>query len=225
MNTHSYDPEKESPEELKPNHLDGQIREALSSVKPPELLKASILEQGPAPERKLLSFPSVRVAIAAIVIIGFVFSFLLLKMGHNNELQYSSNLREAAADYIVDAGFLLDLYDSSLDNISEWLEEKQAPNYSELPKALADLQPIGCKQLTWREEPITLVCFHLDDDRIVHLFIGNQTHETETLLANISEIQRIEGLETAGWHSGQQLFLLTGSNATVSIQPYLEFSS
>lgn len=205
-------------------HLDDQIRAAVRSVEPPIGLKNLILENAPKSKARIL-YPNFKLcAIAAILVIGLFCTFTYFDLKGNNQLAKAADLRNAAAEYAVDARFLLDFNTDSLTSIQSWLDEHNAPNFKELPAELLTQAPIGCKTLTWREQPITLVCFHRDDGTIVHLFITDKNETTKALLADIQQIQRVHSVETGGWTTNDHIYLLSGSDPSVSIAEYMKAS-
>lgn len=202
-------------------HLDDQIRSAIRSVEPPSGLKDTILKNAPQSTASILYPKFKRYAIAAMLVIGLFCTFTYLNLKGNRQLAESTDLRSAAAKYVVDARFLLDFNTDSLPSIQNWLSERNASNFEELPPELRAQAPIGCKELTWREQAITLVCFHRKDGTIVHLFITPRNETTVGLLADLQEVKRIEGIETGGWSTGDKIYLLNGSDPNVSIAEYM----
>tara|TARA_B110000093_G_scaffold156574_1_gene174301 strand:- start:2005 stop:2667 length:663 start_codon:yes stop_codon:yes gene_type:complete len=208
--------------EIQPNHHDQHIKDAIASVEPPTWLKDSILEQAKPKTANILHPRFKLLAIAATLIVCFFSAFTFLSMKGNTQLKNSDDFRDAAATYVANGKFLLDYKTSSLDSIEGWLKERIAPSFTDLPELLKAQTPIGCKELVWQGTPVTLVCFHREDGKIVHLFIGNRTAETEKLFTEVTNIRRVHELETGGWLSDQHVYLLTGSEPSVSITSYLE---
>ncbi|MGJ8640612.1 MAG: hypothetical protein ACSHYA_14580 [Opitutaceae bacterium] len=217
-------PQEASAQTALPNQYDDQITAAINSVQPPVWLKDSILKEAPQAKAAILRPRFKLMAIAAMLAVGFLTSFIYFKLLGNDQLNHASNFRDAAASYISDERFLLDLNSSSLTEIANWIKERNAPNFGELPAALLAENPIGCKELKWRDQTITLVCFHREDGTIAHLFIGNQNPEMRDLMADITQVMRVSDLETAGWSTEQQVYLLMGSDPSVNIQQYLQAS-
>lgn len=208
-------------DDIQPSHHDQDIKDAIGSVEPPAWLKESILKNAPSHKTNILRPRFKLLAIAAVLVVGFFSAFTFVNMKGNTQLQHPEDFRIATATYIQNGKFLLDHKAPSLESIANWLNERTAPSFTELPESLTALAPIGCKELTWRGNPVTLVCFHREDGTIVHLFIGNRTAETNTLFAGVSDIARVHELETGGWLTDQHVYLLTGSDPSVSISSYL----
>ncbi|MEX0331219.1 MAG: hypothetical protein AB3N64_07335 [Puniceicoccaceae bacterium] len=214
--------------------MDPALRDALSDIPVPKDLEARLLEtvredekvagsRSPARRLRLVGW-----GIAATLLVS-VSTFWLLRENESivQNLQHSvsgvspddfSHFRDGMAYYINDVYFRLDHTTQDLDSIRSWLSSKQSPVYEDLPDALTNLDPIGCKQLQWQGLDVSLVCFHTADGRIVHLFLLDRDNATDNQFSGIDAVARSSGLETAGWVSSSTVYLLVGSDPSVDIE-------
>lgn len=214
--------------------LDPVLHKAVSSVSVPPDLEARLLQTVRAsapragkPARSRFMRPAI-LGLAATLLLS-VSAFWILR--HNESLVQSvqrsvsgtspddfTHFRDGMAYYIKQVYFRLDHLTEDLDSIESWLSGKDSPVYENLPPALAALQPIGCKQLQWRGLDVSLVCFHTDDGKIVHLFLLQRDSAQPIQFSGIDTVARSSGLETGGWSSPSTVYLLVGSDPSVDIE-------
>lgn len=167
----------------------------------------------PKRSRKVIRYLS---AIAAIVALCFFSIFGFLKS--NNQLNRELTFRESASLYASQSNFLLDMRTDQLDQVTEWLEQSDSPTAAQLPAALTTNELLGCKQLNWRGIRVSLICFHQADGNIVHLFvIPSQSIE----LDDLQRTAVAHSLQSAGWTTNGQTYLLVGSSPEVEVTHYL----
>ena len=114
--------------------------------------------------------------------------------------------------------FQLDRFADDLDVIRSWLDRRDAPVYDSLPQALVALKPIGCKQLIWKGQDVSLVCFHIKRGRIVHLFVLDLGGLDPMRCAGLDRVADSHELETGGWVVADRAYLLVGSHPDVDVE-------
>ena len=211
--------------------LDPLLREAFSATPVPDGLVDGLLatvrgDGSNTPSRR--SGWGLLMAIAAILILSLS-TFLYLRFNEDlvQNLQHSitgthpddfDSFRDGMAYYARKVYFQLDHFAGSLDSIESWLNESSSPGYDSLPSALAALDPIGCKQLSWKGQPVSLVCFHTERGAIIHLFILERGNTDADHFDNIREVAVSSELETGGWVTDEKIYLLVGSAPEVDIE-------
>jgi hypothetical protein len=63
----------------------------------------------------------------------------------------------------------LEMESKDLGAIRSWLTKREMPPVS-VPAGLAELDPVGCRVLSFRGREVTLICFRRDTKRLAHLF-------------------------------------------------------
>ena len=207
----------------------------MSKIEVPEDLATKILTEAPSEmadgeptESKIVSFPTRRLwmaAAAAVVLTaaGLVkyFAFPPPVVFPGTEFSSVSKFREDMAFFATER-FVLDNTTKDLSEARDWLKEHQSPVYEETPGAIVSFEGMGCKTFNWDEHKVSLVCFKNDDDDIVHLFVANKAIFEDLMPASDLQTMQVKRqLETGGWMTENEVFLLVGSNPKVKISPLL----
>lgn len=114
----------------------------------------------------------------------------------------------------------LDMETKDLGKIQNWVAQKK--NFSVVaPPALASLEPVGCRALSFRGHDVTLICFHRDGNRLAHLFIVDRA-ALPTLKPGQRPIFSTEGeWTTASWAQGGHVYMITVQGDRAAVQSYL----
>ncbi|MDA0346261.1 MAG: hypothetical protein O3C43_02900 [Verrucomicrobia bacterium] len=201
--------------------FDRQVQEALADAPDIDGLKDAILaDYRKARHNKVVSYIRWASAIAAVLLIG-VGGFLGYAANYNSKMHDYATLREGMSHFIAKSYFMLDYMDKDLANIEDWLQDKDAPLYESVPALLAQKEPIGCKKMEWQGHEVSLVCFHREDGKIIHMFVAERSGFTEEAIANLDKVLLSHDLETGGWVTDTHVYLLTGSEPGVTVREYL----
>jgi hypothetical protein len=201
--------------------FDRQVHEALVDAPGVDRLKDAILaDYRKARHSKVVRYIRWASAIAALILVG-VGGFLGYAANYNSKMHDYATLREGMAYFIAGSYFTLDFVDKDLDRIGNWLVEQKLPMYEGIPDSLAAKEPIGCKKMSWRGQEVSLVCFHREDGKIIHLFVADRSNISEAAIANLDEVLISHDIETGGWVTDTHVYLLTGSEPGVTVREYL----
>lgn len=202
--------------------FDQSMHRALDSVQPPAGLHDRLLvnrgvvrlHQHPGLMARLRSRPAAWMAMAASII-------LLLGIGFMMQSPTSDPL---TADQFV--GEVFELKQSGkislgkmgggTDEMRAWLAERGSPADFVLPAGLEALGGMGCQTFSINGHRVSLVCFMLDKDRIVHFFVMDNTGLDHPPGAAPSFIQR-DGLAAATWSQDGRTYILTGKDVDEEI--------
>lgn len=205
--------------------LDRQIQDALAELPPPAGLKAAILEgcRAQPPQRAKITWLWAR--RTALIAAAFALLFSVLFFGYikhyNEQTATYAEFRQGMAHYAAGAYFKLDYRNTELEPIKHWLTDQQSPGFAQLPPDLLKQTPLGCKTLSWHDQPVTLVCFHREDKKIVHLFIIEDDGSDPAAFKDIEQVMVAQGLQTGGWKANGSIYLLAGSDPSVTVNEYL----
>jgi hypothetical protein len=201
--------------------FDRQVKEALRDAPEPVGLKDSVLQGYRNSKRnKVIRYVRWATAVAAVLLLG-VGGFWSYASNYNNKMHEYATFREGMSHYIAGSYFILDFLDTDLGKIGHWLEKKNSPMYESIPALLAEKEPLGCKKMAWRGQDVSLICFHREDGKIIHMFVAERSGLSEEAFANLDEVLISHDLETGGWVTDTHVYLLTGSEPGVTIKEYL----
>jgi len=95
--------------------------------------------------------------------------------------------------------------------LQAWLETKNAPHDFLIPDPLTAVASLGCQTYSMDGITVSLICFTLDQDRIVHLFVVN-SDSLKNPPGGSPHFEQKDGVATATWSSGGSTFVLLGKN-------------
>ena len=96
-----------------------------------------------------------------------------------------------------------------MDELRAWLARQDSPSDFEVPAALAALGGIGCQTFSFHGHKISLVCFMLDKDHVVHFFVMDSSGIKHPPGPE-PDFSRRDGLTAATWSAGGRTYVLTG---------------
>lgn len=211
------------------NLNDRRRADALRATPVPVGLRASLLEQVRNPDSmevitKPKAFPrrsligiAAAVALSALLLWEFV-------IHPPRNFDQITDYREAVAYYIAKVPFQLDFTSGDRRDIQTWLDRESLPTMPDIPVALGDRVPLGCKQIGWGEVNVSLICFFESESsgRIIHLFIAPRNAVSEDLLATLDDVVIEYGRETRGWVTDDAVCLLVPSDPAMAIAHLLD---
>lgn len=209
--------------------FDDSMRAALRAESPPDHLRDAILAEikianfpsatdGAAatgyagsvvvPARSAWARPSIWWALAAALVV-FIGSTAMLVTGGNGELtaeQFANGALEIAASGQIQ----LENMEADPSALRSWLASKNSPHDFAIPAGLNGINPLGCQIFEIDGRSVSLMCFKLDDGRIVHYFVIDSDNLEEPPGADPTFLDD-RGFVAATWSQGGKTFVLTGS--------------
>ncbi|MGB0372855.1 MAG: hypothetical protein ACPGN3_16100 [Opitutales bacterium] len=204
--------------------IDTQIFDAFSSI--PDVgddRKDSLLGDYQNIQESKISWFKPILAIAAIAL----FTLLCFGLGHHrnykNNFEEFESFRSAMSYFAASPYVSLDIKSQDLSELRSWLESNNLPLWSQSDLSTEILQetPVGCAEILWRDIRVSLTCFHNSEGEIIHLFSINSEASSEALTDDIEALARTHDLQSVGWHSSGQTFLLMGSEPHITISKYI----
>ncbi len=198
--------------------FDKVIRAALTSATPPPHLRESLLlgkkvvnfdaRTHPAP-RSWWQRPASWVALAAAVILLTGISALFWPtagspMTADRFVQQTVHVKTSGQ---ISLGKMA----RDPQVLKAWLAERNAPHDFTIPESLGSLTSLGCQTFSMDGNTVSLMCFTLDQNRIVHLFVID-SDRLENPPGNSPDFQLKDGIATVTWSSGGRTFVLLGNN-------------
>lgn len=195
--------------------LDQLAHDALRAQTPPDGLRESLLLDrkivGTTPFNRLRVRPARLVAIAAAVIFLFGISLLLKPGFHQPSSMDRQQFAEAIYELKQEGKMSLGKMASNPEELKAWLAAKGSPHDFTIPGSLENMEGIGCQTFVLNGAKVSLLCFMLDKNQMVHLFVIDEGAITDPPGAN-PIITKKGNAVAATWSSGGRTFLMTGTN-------------
>ncbi len=188
--------------------FDKLIRAKLTEVKPPKELKSEILaghrvtpSRGLRPRKKLVAW-----AAGILLLLGGGAGWWLSGAGSLTSTAWKSAMIEA-----LSTGFSLDYRteseSESIQEVETWLETNGVTPDSAVPASLGDAEGLGCRRWKWKGHPVVLLCFVVEEDRVVHLFMMESDDLVDKRLEESPLVASNAGWTTVRWKEGQTVYL------------------
>lgn len=191
--------------------------EALQAVTPPHGLRESLLI-----DRKVVRMsdrirgqrwtrPTSWMAVAALVF--FLLGIGLLMQPHFQEPQPMNRQQfaEVLYDLTATGNITLGKMASNQAELRAWLAEQGAPHDFPVPDSLHETGSIGCQSFDFNGAKVSLLCFMLDKDQLVHLFVIDD-HAIADPPGQVPVIMNQGKAVAAVWSSEGRTFFMTGTN-------------
>jgi hypothetical protein len=190
----------------------------LEAVPAPFGLKTRILAQAAPPRR-----PGVRwwsYSLAALAALIFLFAPVA------SHWRTSLSAADLSSDYsremvsFVRLAPPLEMESNNLATIKNWLDKKDAGPLA-IPPHLAELEPIGCRILSFRQHDVTLLCFRREEKRLAHLFVIDRAAMPKMKPAGRPIFARHGEWMTATWVETDRIYMLTMQSSRAAMEQYL----
>ena len=198
--------------------FDQAIAAHLEKVPAPFGLKTRILAHGGAPTK---SWTARWVAgLAAVAALLFLCAQVVSLWRNPAPAAYAVSDYSREMVSFIQRPPPLDMESQDLGKIQNWLaQKKKIPG--EVPPALASLEPVGCRILSFRGHDVTLICFHRDGNRLVHLFVVDRA-ALPKLKPGEGPVFSAEGeWTTASWAEKDHAYMITVQGDRGAVQGYL----
>ena len=151
--------------------FDQTLIEELSSIRPPEGLRETILESLGKTARPLQFWRNAWPALAAAaVLVAFFLSQHVVTL-RNPSSRFQSFCSEVLAMVAVRPAPKLDLETASLGISQAFIQQHEAPQLGQFPLKLQAMATAGCRVFVWRQHLASLTCFRLPSGTLLHLVV------------------------------------------------------
>jgi hypothetical protein len=103
----------------------------------------------------------------------------------------------------------MDITSSDMDLLRQLFARRGAPADYELPRGMSQLRLIGGVGLTWRTNPVAMVCYKRPDNKDVWLFVMNRSALKDPP-PEMPNVDKVHLLMTASWTRGDKAYILAG---------------
>jgi hypothetical protein len=117
-------------------------------------------------------------------------------------------------------GYNMECVSPDMGQVRLYLAAKGAPADYRLGQGLTHLRLLGSAALTWRNHPVSMVCFDRPDKQKVWLFVLSRTALKDPPSSLPTET-RISSLMTATWTEGDMTYVVAGPPEPGFVKKYL----
>ncbi len=116
--------------------------------------------------------------------------------------------------------YRMDIKTNVMSVVRQDLAARGAPTDYVVPKGLERLQLTGGGRLTWRDNPVAMVCFDRGDKQMLFLFVLNRSAFKDPPPAT-PRLAKVNEYLTASWTEGDKTYLLAGPEEADFARKYL----
>jgi hypothetical protein len=196
------------------------MRAKFQQIEVPAHLKSSILIRGSVPPGVQSNQPRWRsrlwlgLTVMALVLLG-VIGVRLRPHGPDHFADY-----EARVVSEVQRAYRMDLVTNQMPQIRQFLASRGAPADYRVPSGLERLQLTGAGCLTWRSQPVSMVCFDRGNKQMLFFFVMKRSAVKDPP-PPIPKLARVRLMLAASWSEGNNAYVLAGPEEAGFLQKYL----
>lgn len=187
--------------------LDEAIAAKLESAPVPSGLKSSILAARTVVRPRAWRSRPATLAWAACLALLLSFAGLWFKANTGYAAYHNDMVKTVAS---LDS---LDLRESDVGKIKDWLEAAKAPSRFAMPAGLKKFAGLGCRVLNWRGKEVTLICFCDDSNGLrdkVHLLVIDTRDLPGAPPGPEPRFKENGHIATASWSDDEYTYILAG---------------
>jgi hypothetical protein len=196
------------------------MRAGFRQIEVPAHLKLSLLTQKPGqqiattPQAWWHSPAWLTAAAAVLLLLGLAGAWLKPRAPDRFANYQSRMVGEALRDY------RMDLVTNDMQQIRQFMASRGAPADYDVTPGLEHLQLTGGGQLTWRSNPVTMVCFDRGDKQMLFLFVMKRSAVKDPP-PETPQLAMVHQMVTASWTRGDNTYVLAGPEETDFAKKYL----
>jgi hypothetical protein len=116
--------------------------------------------------------------------------------------------------------YQMDIKTNDMRMVRQDLASRGAPSDYVVPPGLERLRLTGGGRLTWRTNPVAMVCFDRGDRQMVFLFVLDRSAVKDPP-PTTPRLHKVNELLTASWTQGDKTYVLAGPEEAGFLQKYL----
>lgn len=184
--------------------LDAVIGSKLKAVSIPPGLEARILRNSWPPRAVRHRFQSTMLRLVASIVFIAALLFGWSALSGRGKLGKAESMTAALSEFLKEFP-LLDLKTSRWPEINEWVTFKTAGLDIRIPDSMQKYPGIGCRELSWKEKRVFLVCFAANGE-VVHLFIIPNSGLAGSASELAPQFSRVRDWSAAAWTQGDNSY-------------------
>ncbi len=187
------------------HQFDCAMSEALCSVPIPRDLRASILAGGKISRPHFWAGRRTLLALAAGIVLLAALAGVWLNRPPRLDRWQEDAL--AAVPKILSRQIAFDYKASDVAALQQWLQAQNAPAPPAIPASLQSVPTLGCKTISSGGKPVTIICFRLPTNEMVHFVVTDAADVTRPPPARPQFVQQ-DGWKTASWTANGRACML-----------------
>ena len=197
--------------------FDAVVSETLRDLPVPANLRKQILAHVSAPPiaRAWWRQPAFRAAAVALVALATLAGVWLA----NQPDTFDAYRQQMAA--LVSGDYDMNLKSTDLKEIRQYLASRGWPSDYALTPAMQRLEAEGGSVIKWHGKKISLVCVQAGDDKDLFLFVVPRSTLPDAPATETPQFASVDGMMTAAWSVGEQLYLLASHADEKLLRSYL----
>lgn len=198
--------------------FNSRVKDQLRRIESPLGLREKILAGRLRPKVVVVWWrrPELMAMAAAVVLLISLAGFLIPSTNHNTLNAYRGRMAKFAL-----REYRMNLITNDLTQIRSYLAGHGSPADYTLNPALEKLPGAGCALLKWQNQPVSLICFRLEHDDLLWLFVINRAAVPGAPATTAPQLQQVGKLATATWSRQGTTYLLGVIGDRQSIEKYL----
>jgi hypothetical protein len=116
--------------------------------------------------------------------------------------------------------YRMDIVTKDMGQLRQFLSGRGAPADYQLTKGLERLPLTGGGRLTWRGNPVSMVCFNRGDNQMLFLFVMDRAAVKDPPPEK-PQLAKVNALQTASWTQGDKAYVLAGPEDADFARKYL----
>lgn len=201
--------------------FDVAMQGAMQAEKPPVKLRDAIMltrKVTALPPRRSRQFPVHPgfLALAAVIVVLLAVGILQVPQFRQNlvpSLTVSSFAHKALA-LTTSGNITLGKMSADPGELRRWLAERGSPSQFDLPPGLQGVPGLGCQSLTFDGKKVSLMCFAVAENQIVHVFVVEESSLAGAPPSSRPVVHSTDGNAWATWTSGGKSYVMTGTNVS-----------
>jgi hypothetical protein len=182
------------------------MRTKFRAIEVPEHLKVALLAgQKIVPLQPWWQKPVWLAAAAGIILLLTLVPFLPRPVVPD----HFANYREMMVSFAL-RNYGMDWHTNDISQLRQLIANKGAPSNFDLPPALEKLKLTGGGVLSWRSNPVSMVCFDKGKNRMLFLFVMRDAGLKDPPMTPNPELTKVSSYQTASWRSGDKTYVLVG---------------
>jgi hypothetical protein len=196
------------------------MRAKFQQIEVPAHLKASLLIRGAVapkilpPQAWWRSPIWLTAAVAVVLLLGLSVVWLKPRVPDRFANYQARMVSQALREY------RMDLVTNDMHQIRQFMASRGAPDDYHVPQGLDHLQLTGGGRLTWRSNPVAMVCFDRGDKQMLFLFVMKRAALKDPP-PEAPQVSRVSQLLTVSWTRGDNTYVLAGPEEAGFVQKYL----
>ena len=196
------------------------MRAGFRQIEVPAHLKASLLIQNSG--RRTIITPQVwwrspiwLTAVATVVLALGLAVFWPNSRSLDRFANFQSRMVGAAQ-----LAYRMDIETNDMQQVRQFMASSGAPADYDLARGLEHLQLTGGGRLTWRSNPVAMVCFDRGDKQMLFLFVMKRS-AVKDAPPKTPRLAKVRDMLTASWTQGDKTYLLAGPDDSALLRKQL----